>query len=65
VLGRAIRNGTFFERHRGAGLYRAMIEQLFELTERMAGVPVLPNNIVSPATFRRSVSNKSPYFEAG
>jgi DNA repair photolyase len=52
VRGGAISNGAFFERHRGAGPYWAMIEQLFTVAKRKAGFPALFDETV-PATFRR------------
>jgi hypothetical protein len=52
VRGGAISEGAFFERHRGAGPYWAMIEQLFEVSRRKAGLSVLRDETV-PITFRR------------
>lgn len=52
VRGGAISKGDFFERHRGAGPYWAMIEQLFEVAKRKAGFLPSPEERVS-ATFRR------------
>jgi DNA repair photolyase len=52
VRGGAISKGAFFERHRGAGPYWAMIEQLFEVSRRKAGLSVLCDETV-PTTFRR------------
>jgi len=52
VRGGAISEGAFFERHRGAGPYWAMIEQLFEVSRRKAGLSVLRDETV-PTTFRR------------
>jgi DNA repair photolyase len=52
VHGGAISEGAFFERHRGAGPYWAMIEQLFEVSRRKAGLSTLRDQTV-PATFRR------------
>jgi len=44
--------GAFFDRHRGTGPYWAMIEQLFEVSRRKAGLSTLRDETV-PATFRR------------
>ena len=44
--------GAFFERHHGAGPYWTMIEQLFEVSKRKAGLLGLRGETV-PATFRR------------
>ena len=52
VRGGAISNGAFFERHRGAGPYWAMIEQMFEISRRKAGLSALRDETI-PATFRR------------
>ena len=52
VRGGAISEGDFFKRHLGAGPYWAMIEQLFEVSRRKAGLSVLCDETV-PATFRR------------
>ena len=52
VRGGAISAGAFFERHRGAGPYWAMIEQLFEVSRRKVGLSTLCDETV-PATFRR------------
>jgi DNA repair photolyase len=52
VRGGAISEGAFFERHRGAGPYWAMIEQLFEVSRRKVGLSALHDETV-PATFRR------------
>jgi hypothetical protein len=52
VRGGAISEGAFFERNRGAGPYWAMIEQLFEVSKRKAGFPMLSDETV-PSTFRR------------
>ena len=52
MRGGAISKGTFFERHRGAGPYWTMIEQLFEVSRRKAGLSMLCDETV-PATFRR------------
>jgi DNA repair photolyase len=52
VRGGAISEGAFFDRHRGAGPYWAMIEQLFEVSRRKAGFSVLREEAV-PTTFRR------------
>jgi hypothetical protein len=52
VRGGAISEGSFFERHRGAGPYWTMIEQLFEVSRRKAGLSALRDEAV-PATFRR------------
>ena len=51
-FGGAISEGAFFDRHRGAGPYWAMIEQLFEVSRRKAGLSMLCDETV-PATFRR------------
>jgi hypothetical protein len=50
--GGSISEGGFFERHRGVGPYWAMIEQLFEVSRRKAGLSALRDKAV-PATFRR------------
>ncbi|HEX7093261.1 MAG TPA: radical SAM protein, partial [Nitrospiraceae bacterium] len=52
MRGGAISEAAFFERHRGAGPYWAMIEQLFEVSRRKAGLSVL-RDVTVPATFRR------------
>ena len=52
VRGGAMSEGTFFERHRGSGPYWAMIEQLFQVSRRKAGLSGLSDGMV-PATFRR------------
>ena len=52
VRGGAISDGAFFERHHGAGPYWDMIEQLFEVSRRKAGLSV-PRDETVPATFRR------------
>jgi DNA repair photolyase len=48
----AISEGTFFARHHGTGPYWTMIEQVFEVFRRRAGLSGLCDGIV-PATFRR------------
>ena len=53
VRGGAISEGAFFERNRGAGPYWAMIEQLFEISRRKAGLSTLRDEMVL-ATFRRA-----------
>src|SRR4029077_8487701 len=52
VRGGAISEGVFFERHRGAGPYWAMIEQMFEISSRKAGLSAFRGEM-TPATFRR------------
>ena len=52
VRGGALSEGAFFERHRGSGPYWIMIEQLFEVSRRKAGLAALCDEMV-PATFRR------------
>lgn len=52
MRGGAMSEGSFFERHRGSGPYWAMAEQLFEVSKRKVGFPVLRDETV-PATFRR------------
>ena len=52
VRGGAVNEGSFFERHRGAGPYWAMIEQLFEVSRRKVGLATLQDEAV-PTTFRR------------
>jgi DNA repair photolyase len=52
VRGGALSEGAFFERHRGAGPYWIMIEQLFQISRRKAGLSALCDMPV-PATFRR------------
>ena len=52
VRGGAMSEGSFFERHRGAGPYWAMIEQLFTVAKRKTGFPALCDETVS-TTFRR------------
>jgi DNA repair photolyase len=52
VRGGALSEGAFFERHRGSGPYWTMIEQLFEVSRRKAGLAALCDEMV-PATFRR------------
>lgn len=52
VRGGALSEGAFFDRHRGAGPYWIMIEQLFQISRRKAGLSALCDMPV-PATFRR------------
>jgi DNA repair photolyase len=52
VRGGALSEGAFFDRHRGSGPYWIMIEQLFQISRRKAGLPALCDMPV-PATFRR------------
>jgi len=52
VRGGALSEGTFFDRHRGSGPYWVMIEQLFQISRRKAGLSALCDMPV-PATFRR------------
>ncbi|HEX6825068.1 MAG TPA: PA0069 family radical SAM protein [Nitrospiraceae bacterium] len=52
VRGGAISEGAFFKRHQGTGPYWTMIEQLFEVYKRKAGLSALRDEVV-PATFRR------------
>jgi hypothetical protein len=52
VRGGAISKGSFFERHHGVGPYWEMIEQLFEVSRRKAGLSGLRDAAI-PATFRR------------
>jgi DNA repair photolyase len=52
VRGGSISEGAFFERHRGVGPYWAMIEQLFEVFRRKAGLSAFHDKAV-PATFLR------------
>jgi hypothetical protein len=61
VRGGAISEGAFFERHRGAGPYWAMIEQLFEVSRRKAGLSV-PREEPLPATFRRPGGEQTALF---
>jgi DNA repair photolyase len=53
--------GAFFERHRGTGPYWAMIEQLFEVSRRKAGLSTLRDETV-PATFRRPGAEQTALF---
>jgi len=48
----ALSEGAFFDRHRGSGPYWVMIEQLFQISRRKAGLSALCDMPV-PATFRR------------
>jgi DNA repair photolyase len=48
----AISQGAFFKRHRGTGPYWAMIEQMFEISRRKAGLSAYRSEMI-PATFRR------------
>ena len=48
----ALSDGAFFARHHGTGPYWAMIEQLFQVFRRKAGLSELCDRMV-PATFRR------------
>jgi DNA repair photolyase len=52
VRGGALSEGAFFDRHRGSGPYWVMIEQLFQISRRKAGLSALCDLPV-PATFRR------------
>jgi DNA repair photolyase len=52
MRGGAISEGAFFKRHCGTGTYWAMIEQLFEVSRRKAGLSAL-HDIAVPETFRR------------
>lgn len=52
VRGGALSEGAFFDRHRGSGPYWIMIEQLFQISRRKAGLSALCDMPV-PATFRR------------
>ena len=52
VRGGAINESAFFDRHRGAGPYWAIIEQLFEVSRRKAGLSAL-DRVAIPHTFRR------------
>jgi DNA repair photolyase len=61
VRGGAISEGDFFKRHHGAGPYWAMIEQLFEVCRRKAGLSVLRDETV-PATFRRPGFHQTALF---
>jgi len=53
VRGGALSEGAFFERHRGSGPYWIMIEQLFEVSRRKAGLAAALCDEMLPATFRR------------
>lgn len=61
VRGGAISEGTFFKRHQGTGPYWTMIERLFEVYTRKAGLSVLRDDTV-PATFRRPGSEQTALF---
>ena len=52
VRGGAINESAFFDRHRGAGPYWTIIEQLFEVSRRKAGLSAL-HRVATPHTFRR------------
>lgn len=52
VRGGALSEGAFFDRHCGSGPYWVMIEQLFQISRRRAGLSALCDMPV-PATFRR------------
>jgi DNA repair photolyase len=52
VRGGAMSEGAFFERHRGAGPYWTMIERMFEISKRKAGLSAWRDEMV-PGTFRR------------
>ena len=52
VRGGALSEGAFFDRHRGVGPYWIMIEQLFHISRRKAGLAALCEEMV-PTTFRR------------
>jgi DNA repair photolyase len=61
VRGGAISRGAFFERHQGTGPYWAMIEQLFEVSRRKAGLSVLRADAI-PTTFRRPGNEQTSLF---
>jgi DNA repair photolyase len=52
VRGGALSEGAFFKRHRGSGPYWTMIEQLFQISRRKAGLSALCDGMAL-ATFRR------------
>jgi DNA repair photolyase len=52
VRGGAVSESAFFERHRGAGPYWSIIEQLFEVSRRKAGLSSMCDEAI-PDTFRR------------
>ena len=52
VRGGAINESAFFDRHRSTGPYWAIIEQLFEVSRRKAGLSALHHAAI-PHTFRR------------
>jgi DNA repair photolyase len=52
VRGGQLTNGEYFERHHGTGSYWAMVEQLFEVSKRKVGFPVISEEAI-PQTFRR------------
>jgi DNA repair photolyase len=52
VRGGALSEGAFFDRHRGSGPYWIMIEQLFQVFRRKAGLAALCDGML-PDTFRR------------
>jgi DNA repair photolyase len=57
----ALSEGTFFARHHGTGPYWAMIEQLFQVFRRKAGLSELCEGMV-PATFRRPRAEQTALF---
>jgi len=61
VRGGAMTNGTFFDRHRGSGPYWAMIDQLFQVSRRRAGLSILREEMV-PNTFRRPGGEQTALF---
>ena len=52
VRGGALSEGAFFDRHRGSGPYGIMIEQLFQIFRRKAGLAALCDGML-PDSFRR------------
>jgi DNA repair photolyase len=61
VRGGAITGGRFFERHHGTGPYWTIIERLFEVSRRKAGLSALCNEAVPP-TFRRPGDEQTALF---
>jgi DNA repair photolyase len=61
VRGGGISEGEFFKRHHGTGPYWAMIEQLFEVSRRKAGLAALDDETVPP-TFRRPGAEQTALF---
>jgi len=61
VRGGAISSGAFFARHHGTGPYWAMIEQLFEVARRKAGLSM---SCAEPVltTFRRPAGEQMVLF---